>query len=103
MREAAILNFPEVIQKAWRDWKNHKLADPWIMVPASAGGVTFCFSEDCTPMLIAAIPELAKLKDAIEREEKRDENELYKLLIQRMPVDSDGHLVFELDEVAEIH
>jgi len=73
------------------------------MVPASAGGVTFCFAEDSTPLLVAAIPELAKLKDAVGREEKRDENELYKLLIQRMPIDSDGHLVFELDEVAEIH
>jgi len=72
-------------------------------VPASNGGVVFCFAEDCTPLLIAAIPELAKLKDALGREEKRDENELYKLLIQRMPIDSDGHLVFELDEVAEIH
>jgi len=43
------------------------------------------------------------LKDAIGREEKRDENELYKLLIQRMPIDNDGELVFELDEVADIH
>ena len=47
--------------------------------------------------------ELAKLKDAVGREEKRDENELYKLLIQRMPIDNDGNLVFELDEVAQIH
>ena len=27
-------------------------------------------------------------------EEKRDENELYKLLIQKMPIDNDGELVF---------
>lgn len=100
---AALLNFPEVIQQAWKNWKNHKLKDPWVMVPAKSGGVVFCFAEDHTPLLIAAIPELAKLKDAIGREEKRDENELYKLLIQRMPIDSDGHLVFDLDEVAEIH
>jgi hypothetical protein len=46
---------------------------------------------------------LYKLKDAIAREEKRDENELYKLLIQRMPLDGEGHLAFELDEVAEMH
>ena len=103
LREAAILNFPPAVQKGWRDYKNHRLDDPWIMVPASAGGVTFCFTEDATPLLIAAIPDLAKLKDAVGREEKRDENELYKLLIQRMPIDSDGHLVFELDEVAQIH
>ena len=103
IRDAAVLNFPDVIQKAWIQWKNHKLSDPWIMVPASYGGVTFCFAEDSTPLLIAAIPELAKLKDAVGREEKRDENELYKLLIQRMPIDNDGHLVFELDEVEQIH
>ena len=102
-REAAILNFPAAIQKAWRDYRAKRLKDPWVMVPASAGGVVFCFSEDATPLLIASIPELAKLKDAVEREEKRDENELYKLLIQRMPIDANGHLVFELDEVAEIH
>jgi hypothetical protein len=65
--------------------------------------VTFCFAEDQTPLLLASIPELYKLKDAVGREEKRDENELYKLLIHRMPYDSDGHLVYELDEIAEMH
>ena len=103
MRDAAIKNFPEIVQKMWKLWKARKLDDPWVMIPSSAGGVTFCFAEDSTPLLIAAIPELAKLKDAVGREEKRDENELYKLLIQRMPIDNDGHLVFELDEVAQIH
>ena len=103
IRDAALLNFPEAIQKGWRDYKAKKLADPWVMVPASAGGIVFCFAEDATPLLIAAIPDLAKMKDAVGREEKRDENELYKLLIQKMPTDSNGHLVFELDEIAEIH
>ena len=103
VRDAAVLNFPAVVQAAWKKWKNNALPDPWIRIPASAGGVTFCFAEDQTPLLIAAIPELSKLKDAVGREEKRDENELYKLLIQRMPIDNDGHLVFELDEVEQIH
>ena len=103
MRNAALLNFPPAIQKGWKDYKANKLKDSWIMVPASAGGIVFCFAEDATPLLIAAIPELAKMKDAVEREEKRDENELYKLLIQKMPTDSNGHLIFELDEIAEIH
>ena len=102
-REAALLNFPIIIQQAWKAYRKKSLTDTWVKVPASAGGVVFCFAEDSTPLLITAIPELNKLKDAVGREEKRDENELYKLLIQRMPIDSDGHLVFELDEVAEIH
>ena len=102
-RNAVLLNFPPVIQKAWKDYKAKKLDTTWVMVPASAGGIVFCFAEDATPLLIAALPDLAKTKDAVGREEKRDENELYKLLIQKMPTDSNGHLVFELDEIAEIH
>jgi hypothetical protein len=73
------------------------------MIPAAMGGVSFCFAEDPSPLLIASIPELFKLKGSISREETRDENELYKLLIQRMPMDSEGHLAFELDEVAAMH
>ena len=102
-RDAALLNFPIVIQKAFRDYQAQRLADPWVMVPSSAGGIVFCFSEDTTPPLLPSTEDLAKLKDAVGREEKRDENELYKLLIQRMPIDKDGNLVFQLDEVAEIH
>ena len=102
-REMAVLTFPEVVQKAWREYKAKKLPDTWIMVPASAGGVSFCFTEDQTPLLIASLPELRHLKDAEDREERRDENELYKLLIQKMPVDSNGELVFELDEIEQIH
>ena len=102
-REEAISTFPEIIQKAWRAWKKHILKDPWVTLPAASGGVSFSFSNDAVPAMIASIPELKKLDDAIKREEKRDENELRKLLIQRMPIDSNGELVFQLEEVAEIH
>ena len=102
-REQAVLTFPEIVQKAWKDWKAKKLTDPWIMVPTNSGGVTFCFTEDQTPLLIASLPELRHLKDAVGREEQRDENELYKLLIQKMPIDNNGELVFELEEIEQIH
>ena len=102
-RARMLMTFPEVVQKAWRNWKDKKTSDPWVMVSSADGGINFCFAGDQTPLLIAAIPQLRKLKDAIEREEKRDENELYKLLIQRMPIDSQGELVFELEEVEQIH
>ena len=102
-RARMVATFPEVVQKAWRNWKDKKTADPWVMVSSADGGVNFCFADDQTPLLIAALPKLRKLNDAVDREEKRDENELYKLLIQRMPIDKDGELVFGLDEVENIH
>lgn len=103
LREECILTFPEEIQQAWSLWIKQELADPWVMIPPASGGISFCFADDQTPLLIASIPQLKKLDDAVKREEKRDENELYKLLIQKMPIDKDGELVFQLDEVAEIH
>ena len=103
IREEAVLTFPKIIQEAWEQYKNHILNDPWVMLPATSGGVCFSFTDDPSPLLLASIPQLKKLGDAVAREEKRDENELYKLLIQRMPIDKQGELVFQLDEVAEIH
>lgn len=104
MREEAVRTFPVIVQQAWARWKASKLLkDQWVPLPAAAGGISFSFSHDPIPLLIASIPELKKLDDAVGREEKRDENELYKLLIQRMPIDSKGELVFQLDEVADIH
>jgi hypothetical protein len=91
-RAEAIASFPEEIQKAWKAWKKkgNKLIDPWVMLPAASGGISFSFTNDQTPLLIASLPALKKLDDAVKREETRDENELRKLLIQRMPVDGDG-------------
>lgn len=104
LRQEALLAYPEIIQKEWRKWSKNKRQDsPWIALPAAVGGVCFSFATDPTPLLIASIPELKKMDDAIKREEKRDENELYKLLIQKMPIDNKGELVFQLDEVAKIH
>lgn len=103
-RNEAIATFPKEVQKAWRDWiRGQKKSSPWVALPASSGGVSFSFAGDATPLLIASIPELKKLDDAIGREGRRDENELHKLLIQKMPIDSNGQLVFELEEVADIH
>lgn len=103
LRKEAILTFPELVQDAWRQYQNHILLDPWVIIPPLEGGICFAFVDDPTPLLLASIPELKKLEDAVSREEKRDENELYKLLIQRMPIDNKGQLVFQLPEVADIH
>ncbi len=103
IKQEILLTFPVEVQNAYEAWKNNRKLDPWVELTAAAGGVCFCFAGDQTPALIASIPDLKQLKDAVKREEKRDENELYKLLIQEMPISSDGELVFQLDEVADIH
>lgn len=45
------------MQKAWRKWvRSNKKDDPWVMISAANGGISFCFSHDQTPLLIASIP-----------------------------------------------
>lgn len=104
LKQEMVLTFPEEVQRAYKEWVESKyVVDPWVALPAGSGGLCFTFIGDSTPLLIASIPTLKQLKDAVKREEKRDDNELYKLLIQRMPITSDGELVFQLDEVEDIH
>ena len=104
VRAEVVSTFPEIVQVAWKQWtRGKKQTDPWVMIEAGGGGVCFSFATDGVPPLIGSIPELKKLTDAVKREEKRDENELHKLLIEQMPIDNNGELVFELEEVADIH
>lgn len=104
LRAEALENFPQIVKDAWNNYHELKnTADPWILLPAENGGVCFTHTDDQVPMLLSSIPQLKKLEDAVTREEKRDENELYKLLIQKMPTDKDGELTFQLEEVADIH
>lgn len=102
MREETLQNFPKQVEAAYRKFLKGRRDSNWIEIPPSLGGICFSYG-DKTPLLIASIPELYKLEEATERESKRDENELYKLLIQKMPIDNKGELVFQLDEVADIH
>ena len=102
MREEALKSFPKIVEQTYRKWDKGKLQTPWVEITPAMGGASFSYG-DKTPLLIASIPELHKMEEAIEREGKRDENELYKLLIQKMPIDNKGELVFQLDEVADIH
>ena len=65
LREEAVLTFPKEIQEAWKLYKDHLISDPWVPLPAGAGGICFTFVGDSTPPLIASIPELKKLNDVV--------------------------------------
>lgn len=100
LRKEAINTFPLCVRQAYKRFK--KGANPWIDIPAAEGGMCF-FTEDRAPLLVASIPEIFKMEEAVDRESRRDQNELYKIFIQEMPIDSKGELVFELEEIADIH
>lgn len=102
LRLEAINSYPIAIRKKWLKYKNGELTDTWVSITAAEGGCCFQVG-DGTPLFISSIPDIYTFEEALSREGKRDENELYKLLIEQMPIDNKGELVFQLEEVADIH
>lgn len=101
-RKVALASFPKEVRKAYYDWHKRSSGVQWVEISASLGGLSFYYG-DKTPVLVASIPAIRQMDEAVEREAKRDEDELGKLLIQEMPIDSKGELVFSLDEIADLH
>lgn len=94
--------FPKYIRSKYNNMKG---ADSfWAEIPPADGGICFCFNEDMLPPFVSATIAAQDLQDARGREEERDENELHKLLIQKLPIDkSNGELLFTLPEAEELH
>lgn len=101
LREESLKTYPSLVQKAYRS-EGKRQKENWIEIYPEQGAICF-FTGDKTPLFLTAIPEIKKLEAAVDREAERDQNELYKLLIQKMPIDNKGELVFPLEEVADIH
>ena len=101
--------FPKEFQKAYIAYKNGNLVKDfqgdetgWFLLdPAMT--VKFNLSNSDAPLFIPVIPAIIDLDDAKDLDKKKREQELLKVLIQKMPIDKNGDLIFDLDEVAELH
>ena len=102
LKKEALAAYPKEVQKAYNKYHKGLLEYQWVEILPEEGGICF-FTGDKTPLLISSLPSILKFMEAQEREAKRDENELYKILIQKMPIDKNGELIFELEEIADIH
>lgn len=102
-RKAVLALFPQQVQQLYRRRKN-TATELWIELTAAEGGMCFMFNEEGTPPLIASMSAVADLQKARNLEAERDENELQKLLIQKLPMDkTTGELLFSLEEAEELH
>lgn len=55
------------------------------------------------PLFISTIPYLIDLDAAQDMDRKRMAQKLVKIIIQQMPLDKNGDLIFDVDEAAELH
>lgn len=101
--------FPPEFAEGYKKYKQGKLppefsgdtAGWYLLNPDNA--FKFNLRSDDYPNFISVIPHIIDLDEAQEIDKQRMEQKLLKLIIQKMPLDKNGDLVFDIDEARELH
>lgn len=101
--------FPVDIQKAYVAFKEGKLKgdypgdtscwvalDPAISVKLSLNDYDF-------PCMVGVIPSIIDLDQAQELDRQKTMQQLLKIIVQKLPLDKNGDLIFDVDEARDIH
>ena len=65
--------------------------------------IKFNFNNSDTPMFVNAIPALLDLDAAQDLDRRKQMQQLLKIIIQKLPLDKNGDLIFDVDEARDIH
>lgn len=100
-REAALRSYPVYVQKAYERWNKGSGENMWFFLPTE--DTVFFQLHTPQPYFLSLIPVTVQYDQAVEKESEKAAEEIKKLIIQKIPHLSDGELLFEPDEAAEIH
>ena len=108
-RQKILKIFPEDFSRGYRMYKNGQLPadvsgeeNSWYLLDPEYT-VKFNLNGTDSPYLINVIPALIDLDEAQEIDRKRMLQQLMKILIQKLPIDKNGELVFDIDEAKDLH
>lgn len=101
--------FPKEFQQAYIKYKHNTLKKDyngdevgWFALDAGAA-FKFNLNHSDIPLFLSIIPKLIDLEDAQDLDQKKMEQQLIRLIIQEMPIDKNGDLIFDVDEARELH
>ena len=101
--------FPVDFQRGYMLYKENKLpadgdsrSPGWYLLEPSCAFM-FNNSGEEIPLFINVIPYLIDLDAAQDLDRKKMAQKLVKIIIQQMPLDKNGDLIFDVDEAAELH
>ena len=116
-RMRVIKMFPDEFAKGYALYKQGKLSDidnetvwtsqfrgnyGWYLLdPGST--VKFNINGSDLPIFINALPSILDLDAAQELDRKKQMQKLLKILVQKLPMDKNGDLIFDVDEARDIH
>ena len=106
--------FPKEFSKGYVLYKQGKLIDDCASSPWAQGlqgwymldpekTVKFCFNNGDMPLFANSIPALIDLDAAQDLDRRKQMQKLLKILVQKLPMDKNGDLIFDVDEARDIH
>ena len=107
-RELILNNFPKSIYNYYNRWKKGEEKTPWYLCQEHEGVAFLCSLDNSTssfvlPFFLATIPAISRLRDYQKADLDSVQNELSKLVINKIPLDKENELAFELPEIEEVH
>ena len=101
--------FPPEFKKGYALYKQNKLppdfagdTSGWYLLDAESA-IKFNINGEDFPAFISVIPSIIALDEAQGLDRKKMEQQLLKIIIQKMPMDKNGDLIFDVDEARELH
>ena len=108
-RARVLKMFPEDIQKGYKLYLKKKLrpdfngdTDGWYLLDPEFG-VKLSLTPDDVPIMASVIPAIIDLDEAQALDRKKMAQKLLKIIIQKMPIDKNGDLIFDPEESAQLH
>ena len=101
--------FPVDFQKGYVLAKQRKLTPDfkgdeanWFLLDPNYT-VKFGLNNGDIPLFVNAVPALLDLEAAQELDRRKQMQKLLKIIVQKLPVDKNGDLIFDIDEATDIH
>ena len=101
--------FPKEFKKGYVAYKEGRLqADTigdeagWYLLD-TANTIKFNINGEDFPAFVSVIPSIIDLDQAQDLDRKKMQQQLLKIIIQKMPIDKNGDLVFDVDEAQQLH
>ena len=73
----------------------------YLLEPGSV--IKFCFNNGDLPLFVNACPAILDLDAAQDLDRRKQMQKLLKIIVQKLPVDKNGDLIFDIDEAKDIH
>ena len=101
--------FPSEFEKGYKLYKQGKLKPDfpgdesgWYLLEVGSV-IKFNLNGEDFPPFIAVIPAIIDLDAAQDLDRRKMQQQLLKIIIQKMPIDKNGDLVFDVDEAQQLH